>query len=170
MELSVGYNPNWLYNWHHNNVDLGITSNKLFSIGKNTHGDYKVIISNNCDTVTMSINIRKTKGKKVCYLGDVKIGECPNDGIYDDEWYQKLESELEFIIFPNPTKEFINLRIYRGKSEYYLVNIYDQMGKVVLEKKITREDQINVSTLSGGIYSFEVVGDNTRKREVLVLQ
>lgn len=103
-------------------------------------------------------------------MGDVGIDECLKDEIYNEEWYQKLESELEFIIFPNPTREIINLRIYRGHSEYYLVNIYDQMGKLVLEKKSIKEDQINISNLSLGIYIFEVVSDDTRKCVLLNLQ
>lgn len=172
LELSAEYRPDCSYNWYHNQFDLGINTNTLHSIGKDVTGEYKVRIANSCDTIYQSIAITKTKDNKKYRLGRIDLKECETklSDIYTEEWYQKLESQLEFIIFPNPTKEIINLRVYRGNSENYQVTIYDQLGKIILQKKSKAEDQIDIPYLSPGIYIFEVLNDKTKKCDILSVQ
>jgi hypothetical protein len=166
IEISTEYNPDWSYMWYHDGIELGISKNKLYSIGRDVSGKYSVRISNECDTIHQDIVISKPKDKNK--LRTVTLDEC-NTSLYTEEWYEKIDSKLEFIIFPNPTKEVINLRVYRGESENYQVIIYDQLGKVILKRKCKKEDQIDVSGLSTGIYIFEVTNDNIKKSELLFI-
>lgn len=168
MEISTEYNSNWNYSWFHNGIELNITSHKLYSIGKDVSGEYMVKISNNCDTIFKSINVKK-KIKSVYFIENGELKEC-QQSIFTDEWHEKLDSHLEFIAFPNPTKQLVNVRIYRGQSDNYLVNVYDQLGKIILTKSISKEDQIDISNLSPGVYILEVTSDTTRKCEVLNIQ
>lgn len=172
LELSAEFRPDYTYNWYHDGDDLGITTNTLYSIGKNVSGEYKVRITNSCDTTYQSIVITKTKDNKRYNLGHLSLKYCDTklSEIYTEEWHEKLESQLEFIIFPNPTKEKINLRVYRGNSEVYEVIIYDQLGKIIIQKSCRPEDQIDISDLSPGIYIFEVLNDKTKRCEMLNIQ
>ena len=133
IEISTEYTPDWSYMWYHDGIELGISTNKLYSIGKDVSGKYSVRISNKCDTIHQDIVINKPKDKNKYKLRTVTLDECTT--LYTKEWHEKIDSPLEFIIFPNPTKEVINLRVYRGKSENYQVTIYDQLGRIILQKK-----------------------------------
>ena len=172
LKLICEYNPKWSYTWFCNNVNLNVNSNIIYSIGRDVSGNYKVMVSNECDTTYSEIKIKKTKDKNEYYLSVSNLDECQNSllDLFDDSWYMELESPLSFIIFPNPTKTILNFRVYRGTSSNYQITIYDQLGKKVIEKTLSSEDEIDVSLLSKGIYIFEVISDNHKKCEIFNIQ
>lgn len=172
LKLVCEHDPKWSYVWFCDNVDLKVNSNVLYSIGRNVSGDYKVMVSNGCDTVYSEIKIKKPKDKNEYLLPVPNLNECPTTflDLFDDEWHMNLESPLSFIIFPNPTKTILNFRVYRGTSSTYHITIYDQLGKKVIEKDLNKEDQLDVTLLSKGMYIFEVISDNSKKQEMLNIQ
>ena len=68
----------------------------------------------------------------------------------------KNNSNLQLI--PNPTSGILNLKL---ADENYLIKVYNQMGKRVLEQNsIIGNIQINLTSLNSGLYVIQITGDN----------
>lgn len=97
--------------------------------------------SNGCtDVKTVSITVIN------CGLGINSVGETP----------------FKFNVFPNPTKEKLNVNIDVNKETDFELKITDAMGKLVLFQTarfsaLKNEQQINIEKLSDGIYFLKVV-------------
>jgi hypothetical protein len=61
------------------------------------------------------------------------------------------ENPVELIAFPNPTSGLLNLRISDLKNNEPIY-IFNQYGQVVLEKEAFKENTIDLSDLTSGIY------------------
>lgn len=63
-------------------------------------------------------------------------------------------------LYPNPTSDFINFSL-RGLTDTP-VNVIDLNGRIVLQTKISSDDNINVSSLKSGVYfaQLEVEGQS----------
>jgi len=64
-------------------------------------------------------------------------------------------------IFPNPTNQTVNIEFSGNKSVDYDLTIYNQMGQQVFQSDVESKDvdglfQINVSSLSGGLYFVKI--------------
>lgn len=91
--------------------------------------------------------------------------------LFTEEWHEKIESPLEFIVFPNPTNNnTINLRVYRGQSENYSIEISTSLGKVLYQNSCKKEDRIYLPEITDGIYIVEVTNDNVSKSEILIIK
>jgi len=69
---------------------------------------------------------------------------------------QKLEKKLEFKIYPNPARDFINIETVEGLSdiEYQIVSMN---GNIVCSGKLnSNREQINVSALNNGLYLIKL--------------
>lgn len=168
IKIVCEYNSEWTYDWYHDNVALGIETNILYSIGNNVSGNYRVVITNKCDTSYQEIYIKNPKDKNTYHFKDIDIALC-QPSLFDENWYTELESELSFIIFPNPAKNLLNFRIYRGNSPIYQIKIYDQFGKIIIQKEVIGDSQIDITSLSKGIYIFEVTSNNSKKSQILII-
>jgi hypothetical protein len=168
IKIVCEYNSEWSYDWYHNNVFLNINTNVLYSIGSNVSGNYQVVITNKCDTTYQRIHIKNPKDKNTYHLKKIYIDSC-RQILFDDVWYNELESDLSFIIFPNPAKNLLNFRIYRGNSPIYQIKIYDSFGKKIIQKKVIGDSQIDITNLSKGIYIFEVTSNNSKKFQILII-
>lgn len=95
-----------------------------------------------------------------------------NSEIFDDEWRDKLKSDLEYIIYPNPTNgdSHINLRIYRGEYESHEVKIFNSLGKVVYFGIYNRESEIPIDSLDKGLYLFQVSNEKKSLVQTVVIQ
>lgn len=61
--------------------------------------------------------------------------------------------EQEFVLFPNPASESVNIRIDDSQVEGSGIVLVDQTGAVVIEKEMgSSEEMISLSDLSPGIY------------------
>ena len=59
--------------------------------------------------------------------------------------------EMEISIYPNPTSDYINI----SATEKLRINIFDASGKLVeIVDMLGNEDQIDISHLSRGAYTF----------------
>jgi pullulanase/glycogen debranching enzyme len=76
-----------------------------------------------------------------------------------------VQDETSLLVYPNPTSEYVKLR-YEGKTNAAaLIQIIDQTGKVVWNKKALCFDgenieEVNVGGLSSGIYSVIIQQGN----------
>ncbi|MFZ7144160.1 MAG: T9SS type A sorting domain-containing protein [Bacteroidota bacterium] len=66
------------------------------------------------------------------------------------------ESESPLTIYPNPATDKISFNFDLKESEEYRVRIFDNLGKNLIET-VTTSKSIDVSSLSNGMYYFELV-------------
>lgn len=79
------------------------------------------------------------------------------DSLFDDEWHQGLESELELISYQRDDN--LCIRVYRGKSVEHTMSIYNELGVSVYSLEFEREVDVNLLGLSKGIYFLVVSND-----------
>jgi hypothetical protein len=75
-----------------------------------------------------------------------------------------IKNESEFVIYPNPANNFIQLK-YNGKTLSNVeVKIFDILGKIVFAKNVnlTQSDEqtIDFSSLPKGIYIVKISGND----------
>lgn len=166
IKIVCEYNSEWKYRWYHDNVSLGIETNVMYSIGNNVAGNYLVVITNKCDTSYQEIYIKNPKDNSVYHFKDINIALCKQT-LFDENWYTELESELSFIIFPNPAQNLLNFRVYRGYSASYNIKIYDYFGRKIIEEELTGDGQIDITRLAKGTYVFVVTSEKATKSKIL---
>ena len=68
---------------------------------------------------------------------------------------QKKKNSIQ--IFPNPTEGFVSIQTTKPS----FANIFDRSGRLILSKTLNLTiQQIDLSQLSNGVYTIEVIGDN----------
>jgi N-acetylneuraminic acid mutarotase len=78
------------------------------------------------------------------------------------------DEEVFFTIYPNPVNEFLTIST-RNNKEADKIIIYDQAGQAVL-KKIPASNTLDVSPLLPGIYIIEIIYNQQRSRQKLVIE
>ncbi len=73
------------------------------------------------------------------------------------------ENAVEVNMYPNPTRGLLNLSLTEGDLEH--VALYDLNGKLVLKGKST---QLDISELSNGTYTIEVVTSKGTSKQLIV--
>lgn len=76
---------------------------------------------------------------------------------YNDDWHQTLESELEYICYQRDNN--LCVRVYRGKSMEHTMSIYNKLGVSVYSCEFERASDVDLSSLSKGIYFLVVSND-----------
>ena len=84
-------------------------------------------------------------------VGSINVIDGVN-GITDD-----TSSEIDLLIYPNPTADIIR---FNKSSSFYPYRIFNSNGKVMLSG--TTNEVVNVSTLANGNYFIEIVSDRPR--------
>ena len=70
---------------------------------------------------------------------------------------------ISLSIFPNPTSDFLTLKVEDYNNEALSYNLLDQQGKLVLnEQIITQDTQVAMSTLARGAYFINVLQANKK--------
>lgn len=79
-------------------------------------------------------------------------------------WTKNIKiSTAKISIFPNPTTDYINIEV-KGSQQIKELSIIDINGKQVLKKQINAtQNQLDVITLSSGLYIIEGVMKNGRR-------
>lgn len=74
----------------------------------------------------------------------------------------------EFTIYPNPTKEMLNVKSSTGKTIDKVI-LYNILGKKVLSENIEKEEvNINLNNFSNGIYTLKIIsGEVTISKKIL---
>ena len=70
---------------------------------------------------------------------------------------------ISLSIFPNPTSDYLTLKVEDYNKEALSYNLLDEQGKSVLNEQITNQDtQVAMSTLARGIYFINVLQANKK--------
>ncbi len=73
-------------------------------------------------------------------------------------------------IYPNPASKIVNLEIKNSNNKLLTLNIYNSLGILVKTQRISEKDnQIDVSDLSNGIYFIDICSDNYNVKQKLVI-
>lgn len=81
---------------------------------------------------------------------------------------ETVEAKEDLYIFPNPAYEHINIVIDDEISRDAQINIYNMMNIKVLEQKFN--DVINVSHLNSGIYFVEIISNQKRYIQKIIIE
>lgn len=79
------------------------------------------------------------------------------------------EASVAFNIFPNPTKDMIN--ISTNSNETLTLNIYDMMGSLIRTEAVNQNhQQMNIGDLSNGIYMVTIKSKDLTENQRLIIQ
>ena len=155
---------NTSYIWSNSNGTQFIGSTTGNSVSAKTSssfigGTFSVMGVNTCGSSPMA------------YFGVTKVCPVPSSISTTDEFSEsvsRVENEsdfieesktlIDFITFPNPGRDKINLRVFKGNSEYYLVQIYNLVGQKVYSGLHESEDVLDLSKLDEGVFFINIEG------------
>ena len=78
----------------------------------------------------------------------------------------QVENEMQTMVYPNPVEDLLNLQINGLKSETVSFQVFDALGKLVLQQTKSSTErifQLKVSELTSGNYyirGYSVTGEN----------
>ena len=81
---------------------------------------------------------------------------------------EKSNFEMTTVIFPNPVTNHLNIKTNTNDLSLLTIQIYNVLGKKVLEKKELSHNIINVSELTKGIYILKITQGNQQKTIKLI--
>ena len=79
-------------------------------------------------------------------------------GIYNS--VQKLGDEANMILYPNPSTEYVNIKIPAGMTDEIKVLLYDETGKcIITQSKNTQNSNMRIDTsdLKNGTYTIKIL-------------
>lgn len=90
------------------------------------------------------------------------------NGNGDIQSIEKMHQEMSFILYPNPTKDFINISAIPYPST---IKIKDTLGKTILTHKVILHEtnRIDVSGLSNGTYILHVEQNGTSSAKSFII-
>ena len=106
----------------------------------------------------------------LCFFLLISSFSLTQETLYNEEWHSKLESDLEFICFPNPAKSILSIRVYRGEYKDCFVKIYDSFGKTFINKDFYEKEDLDITALPKGSYIVEIYNEKSISRERIILQ
>jgi len=74
------------------------------------------------------------------------------------------------IIYPNPTTDFLSIQLLQPAKKKY--QIYNQAGKLILEKKVEglHINRIDLSGIPSGMYTVKIdAGESVHSRKIIKL-
>ena len=89
---------------------------------------------------------------------------------FDQEWYDKLNSPLEFIVYENFSTKLHSIRIYSGDSTEHLLTIKDYYGNSIYNKIIARDTEVDLNFLSCGKYIIEISNNKTARFQIFEIK
>ena len=70
---------------------------------------------------------------------------------------------ISLSVFPNPTSDFLSLKVEDYNNEALSYNLIDEQGKLVMNEQITNQGtQVAMSTLARGAYFINVLQENKK--------
>ena len=76
-----------------------------------------------------------------------------------NETVESKKDNLNYIVYPNPAKDVLNIKQYRkNEKDQAVFVLYDLMGQKVLEKELRETSEaINIANLNSGCYLYRVM-------------
>ncbi len=82
----------------------------------------------------------------------------------------EIKKNNEFSVYPNPAEDVLSVSFNNTNSSKQ-VKLYNYMGKVVYQSSVNSKDEnIDMTNYSKGIYFIEVIVNNMKSTEKIVLQ
>lgn len=157
--------PDPVYNWYKNDTLLATSIDSFFVISNYTEhtSDYacKINYSYMPDTIINRIPFDSdSSDKKYIFRGvfesnlesKITVNNCITTGI-------SFVKNKNIRIFPNPATVF--LTIETGNQESFSAILYDQLGRLVLQKTDIRNNQLSLAGLASGIYELIITQKGT---------
>ena len=70
---------------------------------------------------------------------------------------------ISLSVFPNPTSDFLTLKVENYNNEALSYNLIDEQGKLILSEQITNQETlVAMSTLARGSYFINIVQTNKK--------
>ena len=100
-------------------------------------------------------------------INDIYDANCVCAGVIG---VAELEADQSWTVFPNPTKDNLNVTWTTNNAGNTLVRVYDAMGQLIIQQNIAvnagfNKFEIPTSTLSVGYYVVEIMKDGTARRK-----
>lgn len=78
-------------------------------------------------------------------------------------------------VFPNPARDLINVNLHNSLVGKLAMNIYDEQGRMVTTKTIYKNTQtiqtpVDVSKLSSGVYTIQIMGETGKAQMKFIKQ
>ncbi|MBN4061906.1 T9SS type A sorting domain-containing protein [Bacteroidales bacterium AH-315-I05] len=86
------------------------------------------------------------------------------NSIEDNELADNMASELDAMVFPNPTTNTFS--VFMNKKSQYIGKLYNSIGQLIYEASFTELMQVDVSGYLQGIYFIEITNQNTSEKLV----
>jgi hypothetical protein len=77
----------------------------------------------------------------------------------------------ELVIYPNPAKESLTIRLVTGLVDNTTIELYDAIGKIVISHKVTdATTTLSLNNLATGIYTVRIISDGNQTVRRIVKQ
>ena len=78
---------------------------------------------------------------------------------------------ISLSVFPNPTSDFLTLKVEDYNDETLSFDLLDEQGKLILSEQITnQETQVAMSTLARGSYFINIVQANKKIQSFKIIK
>jgi hypothetical protein len=136
-------------------ASLGLTISKVTSVSNN---QYKVEVENyNTGDGVVSLQLKSTNDIEDIVGNSIVNSEF--ESYFLNNEVLSVENDftiIGFSMFPNPTCDFLNVKIQEGEIEQIL--LYNLNGKIVLSKEINKQQSvIDTQNLIRGIYFIKII-------------
>ncbi|MEI8201849.1 MAG: T9SS type A sorting domain-containing protein [Bacteroidota bacterium] len=72
-----------------------------------------------------------------------------------------IQEDIDFNIFPNPSKDLVNIKIHSSNNQTYLLCLKDVMGKIIYQEKIKENTSVNLQQFPSGIYFCSLMDETS---------
>jgi hypothetical protein len=164
--LDVNANFNWVQSF--GSVGEDYCNSITFDNNNNPvlHGTFESTISigQNARTASGPINITSNGGKDVFYAKINRTAEIPTSISKNN-----LGNDLPISVFPNPSSSKLYIKI-KDNNVKYQFELFNTLGQRSFEKTVDSGlNEIDVSKLESGIYSYKIYNENYKANGKLVV-
>ena len=92
-----------------------------------------------------------------------------NDLITSNE-HSNIKSEDQFVIFPNPASNSVNIKLNEVSGSNVGLKLYDASGRILMnEKKISSEYNFSICDFRKGLYFIQIITDKGITTKTLII-
>lgn len=80
----------------------------------------------------------------------------------------RINELTEIKLYPNPVNDYLMIELGNSKDAIYDLSIIDLSGKEVINKQISKSDEVNVSGLKEGVYMVTIKGNQQKCTKIII--